>query len=71
LKNCDRFFGVVVLWFLQGILAKTVFFGWYFCGEFVVECVANEVKSVVFFGRRKTGHRFEIYFRLTSPPPHY
>jgi hypothetical protein len=44
------FFGVVVLWFLQGISAEKVFLLWCFGGEHVVECVANVVQKQRVFG---------------------
>jgi hypothetical protein len=55
---------VVVLWFLQGIFAKTVFLLWCFCGEFVVECVANVVEKPRVFVVQKMGLAFEVYFCL-------
>jgi hypothetical protein len=53
---------VVVLWFLQGIFAKTVFLLWYFCGAFVVRCVANVVGKPRVFAVGKMGQAFEVYF---------
>jgi len=47
----DRFFffcgGMV---FLLGVLGKSCDWLWCFCGEFVVECVANVVSFRLFFG---------------------
>jgi hypothetical protein len=56
------FFGTVICWFLQGIFTKMVFLWWCFCGEFVVECVANVVEKPRVFAWLKTGHHFEVYF---------
>jgi hypothetical protein len=52
----------VILWFLQGIFAKRVLLVWCFCGEFVVECVANVVEKLRCFCVIKKGHHFEVYF---------
>jgi hypothetical protein len=49
---------------LQGYFTKTVCRTWCFCGEHVVECVANVVILTVVFRWRKTGHPLELYFRL-------
>jgi hypothetical protein len=48
----------------RGISRKTVCRTWCFCGEDLVECVANVVILTVVFRRRKTGHPFELYFWL-------
>jgi hypothetical protein len=50
-RICLGFFGVVVLWFLQGIFAKKAILLWCFCGEFVVECVVNVVQKHGVFAR--------------------
>jgi hypothetical protein len=39
--NLRHFFGCGGLAFLQGFLTKTGVKTWFFCGDFVVECVAN------------------------------
>jgi hypothetical protein len=57
------FFWRGVLWFLQGVFAKTGFSVWCFSGEFVVRCVVNVVQMCGVFRGRKTGHHFGIYFR--------
>jgi hypothetical protein len=56
------FFGVVKCGVCRGISRKTVCRTWCFCGEDVVECVANVVILTVVFRRRKTGHPFKLYF---------
>jgi hypothetical protein len=48
--------------FLLGVLWKTAFLLWCFCGEVVVDCVANRGELVVTFAVRKMGQLFQLYF---------
>jgi hypothetical protein len=53
---------VVRLVFLQGVLQKVGGSTWCFCGEVVVDCVANRGELVVTFAVRKMGQLFQLYF---------
>jgi hypothetical protein len=41
---------------LLGVLGNTVAQTWFFCGEFVVECVVNVVSGHAFLRRLKMRH---------------
>jgi len=50
--------------FLMGVLGKVGFWLWFFCGEFVVECVFIVDRRHQVAWSLKTCHGFEIYFRV-------
>jgi hypothetical protein len=39
--------------FLRGVLEKVLCSAWFFCGEVVVNCVANVDRKLLVFGREK------------------
>jgi hypothetical protein len=47
--------------FAGGFVEDRVFL-WCFCGEVVVDCVANRGELVVTFAVRKMGQLFQLYF---------
>jgi hypothetical protein len=52
--------------FLIGVLEKAVFFVWCFCGEFVVNCVAEPGQLCGFAPRLKVGQDSNKYFLRLS-----
>jgi hypothetical protein len=53
----------VALWaFLRGVLEKVWCRMWFFCGENVVDCVANVDKFLSLFAREKWDRGFNFIF---------
>jgi hypothetical protein len=50
--------------FLRGVLGKTAFFMWCFCGESMVDCVVMVERRHHVAEGLKTCHKFEVYFRV-------
>jgi hypothetical protein len=66
LSNLERVFLVgelkVVTVVFAGFFENSECWMWCFCGQVVVECVANVVSGRSFFGVEKMRHVFQLFF---------